>query len=107
MKNALNVQAKPQKELVASEIPSQMVRLSSVTTRFSVNPCKCGLDPWGKDTLASTPATDQQAFLCTPGGSVSAGKRQVLHLTCAVRTNPEKVAQDSRLFGNVKMPRYS
>lgn len=89
---------------VASKISCHMVQLSSVATRFSVNLCKCGLDPQGRDSLASTPAMDQQAFLCAPTGSVSTGKRQVLQLTCTVRTNSEKVTQDTQLPGSTKMP---
>lgn len=75
---------------VAYGFSCRVVQLSSVATWFSVNLYKCGLDPQGRDSLASTPTMDQQAFLCTPSGSVSTGKRQVLHLTWAVRTNSER-----------------
>ena len=98
-------QTQPSFPPLTSEPSSHMVQLSSVTTWFSVNLYKCGLDPQGRDSLASTPAMDQQAFLCAPSGLVPTGKRQVLHLTCAVRTNSEKDAQNTHLQGNEKMPR--
>lgn len=62
----MHEQTQPTFPSVVSRICCHMVQLSSVATRFSVNLCKCGLDPQGRDSLASTPAMDQQAFpMCT------------------------------------------
>lgn len=85
-----------------------MVQSSSVATCFSVNLYKCGLDPQGRDSLACTLAVDQQAFLCTPGGSVSTGSfRTGASLDLHCQDKFRKVTQDTHLTGNAKMQRYS
>lgn len=93
---------------VPYKLHCHVVRLSSVATWFSVNLYQCGLDPQGRDSLASMPAMDQQTFLCTPSGSVSTGRLRTgasLDLRC--QGTFRKVAQDTNLTGNAKMPKHS
>lgn len=85
-----------------------MVQSSFVATCLSVNLYKCGLDPRGRDSLACTLAVDQQAFLCTPGGSVSTGSfRTGARLDPHCQDKFRKVTQDTHRTGKAKMPRYS